>query len=117
MRGRAGRSTLGCLVLLLAVTAVGYFAMHVGEAYFRYYRFQDAMKQEARFAARRRDDVILQRLRLKADSLGLPDDATRHLTVRRDPRGIRIRSEYRETIELPLVVRELHFAPAAEARF
>ena len=116
-RARVGRSSLGCLVLLLVVTAAGYFAVNVGEAYWRFYQFQDAMKQEARFAARRDDAVILQRLRGKADSLGLPDQAAGHLKVRRSSRVIRIRSEYYETIEMPGVVRELRFAPQVEARF
>lgn len=116
-RARAGRSTLGCLVLLLVLVAAGYFAVNVGEAYWRFYRFQDAMKQEARFAARRGDDVIARRLRAKADSLGLPPQAIRHLTVRRRSGVIRIGSEYYETIELPLVVRELRFAPRVESRF
>ena len=112
---RPGRSSLGCLVLLLLLTAAGYFAFNVGEAYWRFYQFQDAMKQEARFAARRADDAIASRLRAKADSLGLPPEAARHLKVRRSTKVIRIRSEYYETIELPLVVRELRFAPEVEA--
>jgi hypothetical protein len=116
-RARAGRSSLGCLVLLLVAVAVGYFAVNAGEAYWRYYRFQDAMKQEARFAARRGDDLIARRLRAKADSLGLPPQAIRHLTIRRRPGAIRIGSEYYETIELPLVVRQLRFAPKVESRF
>lgn len=116
MRPRAGRSTLGCLVLLLLVTAVGYFGVNVGEAYWRFYQFQDAMKQEARFATRRPDDQIRSRLRAKADSLGLPAEAMRHLRVRRTPRLIRISSEYYENIELPAVVRQLHFAPQVETR-
>ena len=114
-RSRPGRSSLGCLVLLLVLTAVGYFGVNVGEAYWRFYQFQDAMKQEARFAARRTDDAIALRLRAKADSLGLPEQAVKHLRVRRNTRIIRITSEYFETIELPLVVRELHFEPRVEA--
>lgn len=116
-RARAGRSSLGCLVLLLVVVAAGYFAVNTGEAYWRYYQFQDAMKQEARFAARRGDDLIARRLRAKADSLGLPPQAIRHLTIRRRAGVIRIGSEYYETIELPLVVRQMRFAPKVESRF
>jgi hypothetical protein len=114
MHARAGRSSLGCLVVLLLLTAAGYFAVNVGEAYWRFYQFQDAMKQEARFAARRSDESIVQRLRGRADSLGLPDQAGRHLRVRRTERMIRIGSEYYETIELPLAVREMRFAPLVE---
>lgn len=113
-RARRGRSSLGCLVLLLVLTAAGYFAINVGEAYWRFYQFQDAMKQEARFATRRSDETIVLRLRSRADSLGLPDQAGRYLKVRRTTKTIRIRSEYYESIELPLVVREMRFAPQVE---
>lgn len=117
IRARAGRSALGCLVLLLLLTAAGYFAVNIGEAYFRFYQFQDAMKQEARFAARRTDEEIVQRLRAKADSLGLPEQALKHLRVRRTTNVIRIRSDYEQAIELPAMVRELRFEPQVEARF
>ena len=40
---RAGASSLGCLVSLLLVAAVGYFGVNAGEVYFRFYQFQDAM--------------------------------------------------------------------------
>jgi hypothetical protein len=114
---RDGRSSLGCLLLLLVLTVVGYFAVNVGEAYWRFYQFQDAMKQEARFAARRTDDAVTQHLLAKADSLGLPEQAAKHLRVVRTPNQLRIRSEYFETIELPLVVREIRFEPHAEGSF
>lgn len=116
-RARPGRSSLGCLFVLLVLTAVGYFTVNLGEAYWRFYQFQDAMKQEARFAGRRTDEAIALRLRAKADSLGLPDEALRRLRVRRAAGRLRITSEYVETIELPLVVREIRFAPKAEGRF
>jgi hypothetical protein len=114
---RTGRSSLGCLVALLLLTAIGYFAVNIGEAYWRFYQFQDAMKQEVRFATRRSDEQISQRLRAKADSLGLPEQAVKSLRIRRTARLIRVRSEYLESIELPAVVREIRFEPTAEARF
>lgn len=116
MRARPGRSSLGCLVMLLVVVAVGYFGVNAGEAYWRFYQYQDAMKQEARFAARRSDDEIRRRLRAKADSLGLPDEARRSLRVRRAGKVLRIHARYEETIELPLVVRRLGFEPTVEQR-
>ena len=117
MRARPGRSSLGCLFILLLLTAAGYFAVNLGEAYWRFYQFQDAMKQEARFAGRRTDEAITQRLRAKADSLGLPHDAAKRVRVRRAAGRLRITSDYVETIELPLVVREIRFEPHAEGRF
>lgn len=117
MRAPPGRSSLGCLVTLLVLTAAGYFAVNIGEAYWRFYQFQDAMKQEARFAARRTDEAIALRLRAKADSLGLPEEAIRRLRVRRAARRLRITSDYIESIELPLVARDIRFAPHAEGTF
>ena len=116
MRARPGRSSLGCLVTLLVLVAAGYFGVNAGEAWLRFYQFQDAMKQEARFASRRTDDEIRKRLRAKADSLGLPPEAAKQLRVRRTGSALRIRSEYEEVIEMPLVVRRLRFEPLVEAR-
>ena len=58
---RAGASRLGCLVGLLLVVTVGYFGFNIGEVYFRFYRFKDAMAQEARFAETRDDATIRTR--------------------------------------------------------
>ena len=41
--------------MLLIVAAIGYFGANVGEAYFNYYRYQDRMASEARFAAHNTD--------------------------------------------------------------
>lgn len=114
--GRAGRSTLGCLFILLIVVAVGYFALGVGEVYFRYYRFRDSLAQTVRFANRLSDDSVRARVRLIADSLGLPESAHRIQIVRRGNRVV-LRSEYYDRIELPLYVREVRFQPRAEAIF
>ena len=52
-------------------------------------------------------------LRASADSLGLPESAGK-VSIRRTERSITIESEYYETVELPMFVREIHFAPRAE---
>lgn len=113
---RAGRSSLGCLVTLLVLSAAGYFAVNVGEVYLRYYRYRDGFQQQARFASQRSDERIRAHLRALADSLGLPEEAHR-ITLRRTPRRIVIRARYTETVELPGYVREFHFEPLGEARF
>ena len=110
---RRGMTRLGCLVTLLLVVAVGYFAMNVGEAYWRYVQFRDAMKQDARFSAHRTDEEIRLHLRAVADSLGLPESA-RNIRIRRSQNHISISSEYYEHIELPLVVREVLMSPRVE---
>ena len=114
--GRSGRSTLGCLVVLLIVVAAGYFGVNVGEVYLRYYRFRDSMAQTARFANRLPDDSIRARLRSSADSLGLPDGA-HQVQIRRRDASIVLLADYYERVELPMFVREIHFQPRAEARF
>jgi len=110
---RRGRTNFGCLLtLLLFVTAV-YFAVNVGEPYVRYYRFLDGMKQEARFSARFTDEDIQRRLSALADSLGLPE-AARRVRVRRASNRISLSTSYYERVEMPLIVRDILFAPQAE---
>ena len=116
VRQRAGRSSLGCLVTLLVLAAIVYFGVNVGEVYFRFYQFQDAMRQEVRFAAHNSDDVMLRHLQAQVDSLGLPE-AAGEVTLQRDGRHIEMESDYYEHIELPLFVREVHFNPHAEGIF
>ena len=113
---RRGRTTLGCLVLLLLGAAAIYFGVNIGEVYFRFYQYQDAMRQEVRFAAHNADDVILRHLRTRVDSLGLPEGAA-EVTIQRADRHIDMQSEYYEHVELPLYVREVHLNPHAEGSF
>jgi hypothetical protein len=113
---RAGRSSLGCLVVLLLLAAAGYFAVNVGDVYLRYYRFHDSMEQNARFAAHFDDDAIRRNLKLAADTLNLPVGA-QHIQIRRLDHQIVISTDYYERVELPLYVREIHFQPRVESTF
>lgn len=113
---RRGGSSLGCLFSLLVLAAIGYFGVNIGEVYFRFYQFQDAMRQEVRFAAHNNDAVIVRHLRDQADSLGLPEGA-QNVSVQRDGHHIQIEAEYYEHIELPLTVREVDLNPHAEGIF
>ena len=113
---RRGASTLGCLFTVLIVAAVVYFGVNVGEPYFRYYRFRDAMEQEARFAERKTDAQIVATLRVKADSLALPAQAFK-INVRRTPSRITIWTDYAETIDFPFVTRDITFRPVVERAF
>jgi len=113
---RFGGSSLGCLFTLLVIAAIGYFGVNIGEVYFRYFQYKDAMRQEVRFAAHNNDAIIVRHLRDQADSLGLPE-AARNVTVQRDGRHIEIEAEYYEHIELPLTVREVYLNPHAEGIF
>lgn len=113
---RAGKTSLGCLVALLIVAAAVYFGVNVAEVYWRYYQFEDDMKQQVRFAAHLPNDQILRHLESAADSLGLPGDAAK-VRIRRTSNNISVESEYDETVELPLVTRELHFRPHAQGSY
>ena len=113
---RRGRSRLGCLVSLLLLSAVAYFAFNIGEVYLRFFRLKDAMVQEARFAHNRDDEAIRLRLVAVADSLGLPDEAGR-VIIRRESTRIIISTSYTEHVELPMFVREFRFAPQVVRRY
>ncbi len=116
VKPRAGASRLGCLVGLLLVVTIVYFGYNIGEVYFRFYRMKDAMEQEVRFAETHGDSTIRAHLTAVADSLGLPEGAGR-VTIERTRSGIVISSDYSEHVELPLFVREFHFAPRAARPF
>ena len=109
---RGGRSSLGCLFLLLLVAIALYFGVNIGEAYWRFYEFQDAMTQEVRFARQIPDDRIKLHLAALADSLGLPEQAT-EITVERTTSDISVKAEYIERLQFPLFTREIRFTPRA----
>ncbi|HEY9228440.1 MAG TPA: hypothetical protein VIP11_17435 [Gemmatimonadaceae bacterium] len=115
-RNRRGASTLGCLFSLLIAVAVMYFGVNVGRVYWRFYQFQDDMRQEVRFATTRTNDQIVTHLRASADSLGLPEAAGK-VSIRRTEHTITVESDYYETVEFPMIVREIHFNPRAEGTF
>jgi hypothetical protein len=102
--------------VLLVLTAVGYFGFNFGEAYLAFYRYQDRMKGEAKFAAHTTDAAIKMRVAAFADSLGLPEPAD-NVVVRRGEHDIFIYANYTVRIELPGHVREVHFNPSATGTF
>jgi hypothetical protein len=95
------------------VVAAGYFGSKVGQVYWRFYQYQDAMNQQAHFAETVNDEQIRKRLISKADSLSLPNDAA-DVTVVRTGRHIDLSADYTEKVELPMYVRTFHFTPKAE---
>ncbi len=116
MVNRRGNTKLGCLVSLLLGVTVVYFGVGIGEVFFRSYRYQDEMRQQARFAHQNPDSAIRRTLRSFADSLGLPEEAG-NVRIRRTARGINLSAEYQENLELPGFVRTVRFAPTAAATF
>lgn len=113
---RRGLGSLGCLVILMLVAAVLYFGVGIGEHYFRFYQYQDSMRQEVKFSAHNSDALILRHLRERADSLGLPE-AAGEVTLQREGRHIEMESEYYVHLELPLYIKEVRFSPHAEGIF
>jgi hypothetical protein len=100
----------------MIVAAIAYFGINIGEVYLRFYEYQDDMKQEVRFATANTNDKILERLRARADSLGLPEDA-RAIAIRRSAKAISIEAEYYERLEFPMYSRDVLFHPHAEGTF
>ncbi|MGQ0640725.1 MAG: hypothetical protein ACT4P6_08135 [Gemmatimonadaceae bacterium] len=105
------------MLILLVLAAVVYFGADVGEIYWRYYRFNDAVKLEAQYGTTRSDDDIKRRLVALADSLGLPEEASRRLQVHRSANRLVIETAYTEHIDVPLYKRDVRFTPTAENRF
>jgi hypothetical protein len=113
---RRGAGRLGCLVGVLLLVTIAYFGFNIGEVYVRFYRMRDAMAQEARFAHNRDDETIRLRLAAVADSLGLPDEASR-IIIQRNSARIVISTSYTEHVELPMFVRVYRFTPQAVREF
>jgi hypothetical protein len=112
-RNRRGWTAFGCLFTVVLLGVAVYFGAGVGKTYWKFYQFQDAMRQEVKFAAKSTNDQILINMRAHADSLALPDDASK-INIRRSQAGISIESEYVETLHLPMYTRDVRFHPHAE---
>jgi len=115
--GRRGGSRFGCLIQIIIVGGLIYFGIYAGQDMLEFYRFRDAMKQQARFASGRTDQQIKDHLKAFADSVGLPDGA-RDVTVVRENDRIRISSQYDQPLRLPFDYQySVHLRPSAERSF
>jgi hypothetical protein len=115
-RSRRGGVKLGCFAAMIVLGIGGWAGAYVGEAYWKYYQFADAFKQEAKFAGHYTDRQIKQHLRSMADSLVLPDDAY-EIVVERGRHHIVIDSQYYAHVNLGVMTRDFFFNPHAEADF
>ncbi len=113
-----GATRTGCLFFVLLVVAVVYFGIPIGGMYIRYYRLENEMQTQARFAPSINDGTIQRRLLQTIDDLGLPLEARRRLRIRRitRPREIIISTSWEETIVLPFYTRVKTFAPEVRER-
>jgi len=111
---RRGSSSTGCLLTLLAFSAMLYYGINIGEVYWRFYQYQDEMRSQARLAPSLTDGVIRRRLLLTVDRLGLPAEAQK-IQIKRTarPRQITIESEYAEEVTLPLFKHTFQLHPHA----
>lgn len=114
--GRRGAGTLGCLLSLLLFVVVLYYGVHIGEVFYRYYQYRDAIASAARFAPSLPDDVLRTRILDRADELGMPSEA-RFLRIRRvgQPNRILISTTYEEHVDLPFFSHAFTFSPRVEA--
>ncbi len=112
-----GATRTGCLFFVLVVVAVVYFGIPIAGMYIRYYRMENEMQTQARFAPSIDDGAIRRRLLQTIDDLGLPPEA-RRLRIRRTsrPREIIISTSWEETIVLPFYTRVQRFAPEVRER-
>lgn len=105
---------LGCLIQLILVGALIYFGLYATQDMLEFFRFRDAMKQQARFADGRTDQQIKDHLKAFADSVELPEGA-REINVVREAGRIRIWSEYDQGLRLPFDYDySIHLRPSAE---
>ena len=113
-----GATRTGCLFLVLVVVAVVYFGLPIGGMYIRYYRMENEMHTQARFAPSIDNGTIQRRLLQTVDALGLPLEASRRLRIvrTRRPREIVISTSWEETIVLPFYTRVQTFAPEVRER-
>ena len=110
---RRGVANLGCLGWILIIAIVAYLGSHIAAPYMRYYRFRDAVDQQARFATFRSDDAIRKELWAAADSIGLPESAY-HLNVERTTSDLRISGAYHDRWEIPHYIHIVRFVMDVE---
>ena len=113
---RTGKVRLGCLLTLVVLGAVSYYGWGAARIALNFYEYQDAMEQEARFAARTANETIIAGLRAKADSLALPE-AAQKVQIHRQGNKVWIWAKYIELIELPGYQMEMELTPHAERVF
>jgi hypothetical protein len=110
---RRGASSSGCLLSLLIFVAALYYGVNIGEVYFRYYRLLDEMQTQAGLAAGLDDGTIRRRIESAVEDIGLPEEASQSLAVRRTamPREIVIETRYNESVSLPFFNHTFSFHP------
>ncbi len=96
--GDEGKSTLGNIVFLLIVLALIYFGVKFIPVRVKAFSFQDAMSEEASFAAHRNDKVIKDNLIRFAKEKGLPIIGEQ-IEVKREPGQITVETDYTVVVD------------------
>ncbi|MBA3656863.1 MAG: hypothetical protein H0W69_05880 [Gemmatimonadaceae bacterium] len=105
------------MVWLLVIAGIVYLGGSYANAYLDYFRYKDAVKQEAKYAQQHTDLEIQARLKVFADSLGLPKTASM-VRVNRGTGRVTISGSYLQSIPVPLLgARKVRFNPQAEHTF
>ena len=115
LHARRGASSTGCLISLLVFVALLYYGVKIGGVYMRYYQLLDEMQSQARVAAALDDGTIRRRLQAAFQEIGVSENATTNLRIRRSlsPREIDIDTSYSEAVHLPLFNHIFEFHPRA----
>jgi hypothetical protein len=97
-------------VLKLAVVAAVLFAAYrVGDAYWDYYQFEDAVKDAAQFTDRNHASELPGKILDLAQKMEIPLDPD-NLSVTRDQRHVTVDASYVRTVEfLPRLKRDWQF--------
>jgi hypothetical protein len=118
-RGEAGKVRFGCLFIVALVVLAVYVGKDFATVYFRYYRMKDEVKTQAAYAPALSDNAILNRLVVRAESLGVPLGPEGWFINRTlQPHEIVIRGKYNDSVvvKLPLYHRVFRFHFVAGAR-
>jgi hypothetical protein len=105
-RSKRGKR-LGRLFFLLIVATVAYYGVDWGTIQFKRWQLVEEIKAQSGFASSLDNNAIRRRVIRKIESLALPRDALRNLSIRRTmrPREIIVSTEYEVTIVLPFTTR------------
>lgn len=108
MVSRRGSVFGGCLTWLMAIALIVYVGSRIGEPYYRYYRYRDAISQQVRFATVRPDSAILTDIWAHADSIGMPEQAY-HVQLLRADSALRITTSWTDSWRVLNYTREVPF--------
>ena len=100
------------LAMAIAAGAI-YYGTGVGQMYMHYYEFEDAFKQEVRFASQHSDEEIKTTCSRSPIRCELPDDA-QTIDLKRKDHHILIWNKYMHHVDLALLLADFYFNPKAE---